>query len=962
MKKTLISAVACIAVSMTAQVTTTVNSATTITVAKTTARPAATFPKLLETVVKKGNELVIPYKKYVLENGLTIVVHEDHSDPVVYVDVTYHVGSAREQQGRSGFAHFFEHMMFQGSKHVADEQHFKIITEAGGTLNGSTNTDRTNYFETVPSNQLEKMLWLESDRMGFLLDSVTQRKFEVQRATVKNERGQNYDNRPYGLIGEKTGEALFPKGHPYSWTTIGYIEDLNRVDVNDLKRFYMRWYGPNNAVLTVAGDVNTEEVVKLANKYFGSIPRGPEVKAMAKQPAGLTETRYISYEDNIRFPLYKITFASVPSMDKDEAALEALGEILSSSKSSPFYVDFIKSKKAVSANAYNYSRELAGQFEIQIRANAGTSLSDIDKQVKQTLENWEKAGVTDDDLLKYKTTYQSNLYNGLATVQGKGTQLAANQTYANNPNYLKIELANVLRLTKEDIMRVYNTYIKGKNAVVLSCVPKGKGELKAHDDSWKMYDRTIEQESAEYKNLSYTEPKDNFDRSKEPAAAPAKLVPLPAYWESTLSNNAKVIGITSNEIPKVNIQLSFWAGRRFENKDKAGTAYMLSSILGESTEKHSSEEISNKLERLGSDISFYTTNNELVMQVSALKQNLDSTLALAKEMLFMPKFSQEDFDLVKKEQLDAIANQATQPTAIANNAFAKLLYGGDNIMSLSALGTAETVNKITIDDLKAYYKQLSKQGITIAISGDIEKDNAIMKIAFLNKLPAPDSKMNLAVNSTKIDKTKLYFIDKKGAPQSEIRVGCMSLPYDATGEFYKNTIMNYAFAGAFNSRINYLLREVRGFTYGARGSFSGDKFAGPYVISAGVRGNATDSSVVDIMTELKKYADGGITADELSFTKNAMGQADALKYESPFQKLGFVKRLVDYNLDKSYVAKQAEILKNISQDEVSNEAKKNLPYNNMIILVVGDKASNFEKLQKLGYEIVELDVNGEPVK
>lgn len=927
-----------------------------------TSQTKPTAPKFIDEITKKGDEIVIPYKRFVLPNGLTILVHEDHSDPVVYVDVTYHVGSAREQEGRSGFAHFFEHMMFQGSKNVADEQHFKIITEAGGTLNGTTNTDRTNYFETVPSNQLEKMLWLEADRMGFLLDSVTQKKFEVQRATVKNERGQRYDNAPYGLVSEKIGEALYPQGHPYSWTTIGYIEDLNRVDVNDLKRFYMRWYGPNNAVLTVAGDVNTEEVVKLADKYFGSIQRGPEVKPQTVAPVKLNENRYLHYEDNVKFPMLRVVYPTVAARKPDDAALDVLASILSGSKSSPLYETFIKSKKAVSANCFQYSRELTGQFEFMIRANATNNLSEIEKELKAALDNWEKTGATDEDIDKFKTRFQSDLYNGLSTVQGKGSQLAAYYTFTGDANYLKKEIESYLKVTKADVMRVYNTYIKGKNAVILSCVPKGKGDLKAHEDTWKMYTRKVEQESAEYKNLSYTEPKDNFDRSKMPQAKAASLVPVPDFWTDKLANGIKVIGVNSNDIPKVNILISIPFGHRYEAKDKSGLANITASMMEESTTLHSSEEIEKMLDKLGSDISVNAGNEEISINISCLKSNLDATLKIAEEIIFMPKFSAEDFELVKKEKLDAIAQMQTSAATIAGVIYNKLLYGNNHIMSVPGIGTAETVNNITLEDAKKCYEGFSSEGASIAISGDVKKEEVLNKISFVNKLKANPLAKIVEPAIPTINKTIIYFVDKKNAPQSEIRMGYMSLPYDATGEYYKNNIMNFAFAGAFNSRVNYLLREIRGFTYGVRGGFSGGKYPGPFTISGGFRANSTDSTLIDMISEMKKYNTNGITEEELAFTKNAMAQSDALKYESAFQKLGFIKRILDFNLDKNYVKQQGEILNSITKADIDARAKKYLILDNMFILVVGDKASNFEKVKALGYEVVELDLNGNPIK
>jgi zinc protease len=918
-------------------------------------------PKLIEKAEKNDNPFFIPYEKYVLDNGLTIIIHEDHSDPIVHTDVTYHVGSAREEIGRSGFAHFYEHMMFQGSDNVGDEQHFKIVSAAGGTLNGTTNTDRTNYFETMPSNQLEVALWLESDRMGFLLDAVTQKKFEIQRSTVKNERGQNYDNRPYGLVNEKVGQALYPYGHPYNWPTIGYIKDLNNATLEDLKQFFLRWYGPNNATLTVAGDANTKDVLKLAEKYFGSIPVCPDIPKVDKTPVTLDKTRYISYEDNVRQGMISINYPTVPQNNKEEIALDALAEILSGNKNSPVYKKFIYDQKALNANCSHPTQELAGKFNFTGMTMPGVTLTELEMLFNDVLNEFKTNGITEADLQSFKLKTEASLLNSIASVNGKAASLASGQVYMNNPNNLADYYKQLQNLRAGDVMRVFEKYIYNQPAVILSVYAKGNPTAVAHPnnfemDTTKIYERALKVEKS---NLKYKKAKDNFDRSKQPLPGAAANLMIPAYWTKTLGNDLKVIGTYAEELPTVSIQLAVGAGHVFDPNEKAGLAALTAEMFKESTINNAGEVLSQALSNMGSRIDVNANATEIVFTISALVKNLDSTLAIFKEIFFTPVMDQDEFGKVKNKMLQNIANQNMQATAIANNSYTKLLYGNKHVFSTPIIGTSETVDRVSIEDVRKYFENyFSPNNSTLIIVGQLKQEEALKKLSFLNDWKNKQLSFPKESEIPNIEKTKIYFQHKDKAPQSEIRMGFVTLPFDANGEFYNCQIMNFILGGTFNSRINLNLREDKGFTYGARSSFNGSKYKGPFTVSTGVKATATDSSVVEIMKEIKKYKKSGITDEELAYTKNSIGLSEALKYETNWQKAGFLKRIVEYNLEKDFLDKQKNILLSATKTTINATANKYLQDDKMIIVIVGNKDVVLEPLKKLGYEIDEYNNEG----
>ncbi len=926
--------------------------------------------QLIEEVTRSGDEILIPYQKFELDNGLTVIVHEDDSDPLVHVDITYHVGSAREELYKSGFAHFFEHMMFQGSENVADEEHFKIISDAGGTLNGSTNRDRTNYYQTVPSNQLEVVLWLEADRMGFFLDAVTQKKFEIQRETVKNEKGQNYDNAAYGRWSELTAETLYPFGHPYSWLTIGKLEDLDRVDVEDLKKFFMRWYGPNNATLTIGGNVTAEEVIPMVEKYFGVIPRGPEVDNMTLEPVQLDADRYVSYVDNnIRFPALLATYPTVPRFHPDEAPLDFLAQILGTGRSSYLFKKFILTQKAIQASVFHPVSELAGEFTMFVLPFPGQTLADFEQEMRVILDEFATEGVSDNDLTKIKASFESSFINGLTSVSGKVSQLADYQTIADNANYIEEDLSRYLAVTKEDIMRVFNEYIYNKPGVLLSVLPNDGGATApaAPDNYVAQKDGDNPFPTTDYSGLSYSRPEgDSFDRSVKPTPGTAPLVQVPDYWRANFENGIQLIGTESNEVPTVNVQLYIKGGHELDANDpqKAGLASLTAALMNESTQNYSSEEISEELRLVASSISVSGGRSETVVGVSTLSKNLTRTMELLEEILYRPAFTEEDFNRVKQQQLESIRASYQNPAAVASQIYSRLLYGDEHIYSVPTSGLEETVSRITVEDVRDFYESYMSPEITeVVVVGDISEEEALSSLAFLNNWETKNVEIPDLPEPKPGDYTKVYLMDKVGAPQSEIRIGYVSdMTYDATGEYFKTSLMNYSLGGAFNSRINLNLREDKGWTYGARSGFSGNDRGSQFTASAGIKASATDSAVVEFIKEIKGFQENGITDDELNFMRNSIGQRDARRYETPFQKAGFLGNIIRYDLDGSYVDKQAEIIQNITREEINALAKKYLNTDNAYILVVGDGASNREKLKALGYEVVDVTEKGDIIE
>ncbi|MBO6515773.1 MAG: insulinase family protein [Bacteroidia bacterium] len=914
--------------------------------------------ELVEDVKGSAEGNIIAYQKYKLSsNDLTLIIHEDHSDPIVHVQVAYHVGSARESKRNSGFAHFFEHMMFQGSKNVADEEHFKIISESGGTNNAFTSFDKTVYINTAPSNLTETLLWLEADRMGTHLDGFTEEKFNNQRDAVKNEKRQRYDNQPYGMVNEVLFKSLFP-GHPYEWTPIGYVDDLDAASFEDLRNFFLRWYGPNNATLVVSGDVNPEEVKTWVNKYYGTINKCPQVRKPRASKPILPVDKYVPMTDNIFLPRTTMAYPTVPNYHADEAALSLLGQILGGGNNSYLYKKFVKSEDAVAAFSYNQALELAGFFQVQVLANfMGLSFDEVEAKIKETFNEFNKTGVTDDELSRTKMSYKSYLVDQANSVQSKALLLSEWNMMKGNGYNLNDEIARYEKVTKEDIMRVFRKYILNKKAVILNVSREAPKE--GDDEGSKSVNPYAGMEKVtdpQYNGLTYNPPKDNFDRSAKPKKAAVKSIVVPDYYTTTFDNGLKVIGSKSDDLKKVYLYIQMEGGHLLEadKKISSGTAALTADMMNEGTASMTSEEYSAALERLGSTISFGSGTTGTTVYIESFKEQLDATLAILKENLEQPRFDAKDFQRNKKQRLESIKNRKSSPSWLAASTYNKEVYG-KSILAEPSSGDFKSVSKISVDDCKAFYQNFYSPNVSsLSILGPVSQDEIMGKLDFLKKWENKNVTVPAVPAPIKPEQTTIVLVDKPYAPQSMIIGGYPSLKYDYNGDYFKSYVMNFALGGAFSSRINLNLREDKGYTYGARSGFSGNDYYGNYRFSGNIKKEATDSSIMEVMKEISNYKKGGITSDELDFTKSSILLSQALDYETPRQKLGFLANIVDNDLPKGYKDEQIKIINALSKSDVDALAAKYLEPEHMLFVVVGHAYKVKPGLEKLGYGKVKV--------
>lgn len=911
----------------------------------------------------------LPYEKFTLDNGLEVVLHEDHSDPIVAVATVMHVGSNREKPGKTGFAHFFEHMSFNDSENTPQGANRKLIPEWGGVRNGGTWSDGTIYYEVVPKDAFDKILWIDSDRLGYMVNTVTRQALEAEKQVVKNEKRERVDNAPYGYTDEIIRSNLYPADHPYHWTVIGSLPDLQAATLEDVKEFYDMYYGANNATLVIAGDIDIKETKEKVQRWFGEIRKGPEVQALKPMPVTLATTTPLYFEDNFaKLPELRMVFPTVENYHRDMYALEVLAELLSGSRQSPLTKVIVEEKKqAPQVRVSQSSDELAGEFIFQIRANAGTSLDDIKLSVEESLLRFEKNGFSDNELQQVKAKKETALYESIATVLAKVSTLANDNEFGGDPAHIVKSAKLTQAVTRVDVMRVYGQYIKGKNYIMTSVVPKGQASLAVKGSSLATVWQEEVVQGVQNENVTRGEeaniPKTptKYDRS-EPPFGKTPLFKMPVVWDAKLTNGLSLLGLENNELPVVTFDITIPGGHALDPMNKAGIASLLSQWMTQGTAKRTPAELEEAIGLLGSTISIQCTNEEMRVTGTCLSRNFEPTVALVQEILLEPRWDAAEYDRLKKALETNLKGSDANAPSIANRTFNKLLYGPGCIFSLPASGTLQSTAGISQDDLKNYYlSNITPSKAVFHVAGDIGKERATAATASLEKSWKAKEAVSPSYGApNQAPAGNVYFVDFPGAKQSVIYVGRLAPSASDPG----STALDFAseILGAGSSgKLFQVLRVEKGYTYGAYSNVVKAKEMAPFLIGTSVRSNVTLPSLQIIQSMLKDYGTS-FTEREVTITQNKIVKNNTLAYESLNAKLGALREISKYGKSKKFIEEEQQMLMKMTLADFQSTIAKFMKEEDMVYLIVGDKETQWKEVSQLKGKVIQLDIRGEVVE
>ena len=887
------------------------------------------------------DEINIPFTKYTLSNGLTLIVHEDHKAPIVAVNIWYHVGSKNEKPGRTGFAHLFEHLMFSGSEHC-DEVYIKEMEKIGATdLNGTTEQDRTNYFENVPTSALDRTLWMESDRMGHLLGVLDQKKLDLQRGVVQNEKRQG-ENQPYAVADELITKSTYPAGHPYSWTVIGSMDDLNAASLDDVKEWFRTYYGPGNAVLVVAGDIDTKTAYEKVQRYFGDLPAGPPVGKYNEWIAKRTGTIRQQVQD--RVPQARVSIVwNVPRRGTADADyLRLAASVLSSGKTSRLYKRLVYDDQiATDVFAYVDQHEIGSQFNIVATAKPGGDISKVEKEIDEELAKFLKSGPTEKELKRAVTQFTSGTIRALERIGGFGGKadlLAQNEIYQGDPAYFKVTLSRMGAATPKDLLTAANTWLSdGK--YVLDVLPFGE----------------------------YTAaPADTAVRNSKPGVSEVPDAKFPTLEHATLDNGMKILLASRTSVPVISIKMLFDAGFAADRTSLAGTANLAMSMLDEGTPKRTALQISEDLGVLGAHMYSWAALDICGFELNTLKSTLDPALDIYADALLHPTFPQADFDRLKKEALANIEQEKVEPVSMGLRVLPRYLYGEGHAYScpMTGSGTEESVNKMTRDDMVRFHQTwLKPNNATLIIVGDVAMNEIKPKLEQLFKDWKPGDVPSKNLTTVELSKPAVYLVDRPGSQTSIILAGHVTIPKNNPDEIAIDA-MNTILGGSFGSRINMNLREDKHWSYGSGSAIIPAKGQRPFFAYGIVQTDKTKESMVELNKELREIRTiRPVTSDELSRTQANLTLQLPGRWETIYAVSSSIQELVEFGMPEDFYGTYSQKIRSLNLDEMNTMAKKIVQPDNAVWVVVGDASKIRKGIEELNYGGIHLiDSDGKPLE